>query len=567
MKTLRPIFLLVAMALPGLVHATQTTVVADPAVKEAAQWQEALTGLSASPTQREQALVALRALASGAVDHPVTREATYALAGYWMQREDRDGLRPSIRALSAAASLYPNDERVALLLPTLAQRHLKNRDPFGAHLAFTQMLRPVPINDDGFRSFDPRLLALAAHSAARAGDFSLSLDWALSTPGEELPRKDRERLELARLRSGERLNRFDVAIDAAAWLQANGGETFRTDDRALLASARTHEVTGLFEEAVADYNLFANLFPDITEHEDVLLACARLLLRMGQPARARIYLEWLSQGERLTHMAELELLEIDGNPATLNELGRYIEVLRNAPDTTAMQQVAERMIQRYIAAGHPLELFTALASVAHESTEGEELADMVPMVAHGAAKRSLESVIRLLAARKNELAVAAVSVEAESLAILIPLDVRPVVAAARRSYGLAPLQIGPLDAAIAQAREAMTRQDWAGAITVLRNEFENDSKASQESLIEGQQLIAEALWRDNQVDEALLTLDEAMQTIETATLLRPLQVLHGDVLFSSGAADQACAAYQQANNTATSEWVTSQLERCGEGKS
>lgn len=547
--------ILLSLLAAGLPAASQDGPAASAVVE---RWASILDSPDASPEDRESALVALRSLAAGLRDQPDTREASFALAGHWA--DPGAGSRTeAIRTMTAATSLYPDDPRTPAMLERLIEVQLASGDDYGAHLAYRQRIGSDPA------AVPPAILASGAACAARAGDHGAALHWALATDPASLDREGRIAMHMARLIAGEALGRFDQALESADWLASEEKVVLRVTPRALEAAGHTYEATGLLDKAIEQYTALVNIFADAELWPERVLDLGRLLARTGRPDRARRYLQWLveqSPESSQAMLARLEMMELGDEPARVSDASAYLDVIRNAPDMASSRAACDRFVLRFLGAGHVLELVTALRNVVVDPSADPDA--LYPLVAKDAVLRSLDPMLALLVAREDSLALAAASVEITAMHVPVPPHHRDAVARAREKFGLSPLPEGPVEAGLIEARAAMAKQDWSGAVDALNLALVSDRSPLPSTEVRARALIGEALWRDGQADEALRSIDAALERFPEPALARPLIVLRADIRFSRGDWSGSCEDYRRAAETEASRWVSLQLERCSD---
>ena len=347
---------------------------------------------------------------------------------------------------------------------------LAHGDPYGAHVAFRQLLSRKDARPE------PALVAEAAANAAVARDFASALSWSGDLDAATLTDEQQRRwLHLARLKAGQALGRHDLALAAVNALTRCCPDTVRLDGQALLASARAHEALGMLERAASDYEVFANVHAANAEQAEALLALSRLGVRMGQTARARRTLSWLieqhPQSASAQH-ARLDLLELDDRAgarvpapvpgAALSTAEGYLATMRSAGDMAQGKLSCERFAARFIGADRPAELATALARLAGEG--GSEIASIT---AKKCLADHLHTLLNLLAVAGDRVQVAALAAQAEALGLDVPATSRSRVDEARRQLGLEPHR-GLLGQAVDRSREAARAGDWNGVVRLLR---------------------------------------------------------------------------------------------------
>lgn len=518
-------------------------------------WREKLADPAGDPSERRRARVALEALAGGSLDDPVTREANFALAQVAAARPDELDSTAALRPIAAATALYPGDPRTRSLSLLLARTHLRLGDPMGAYLAFDKLFELVPDIDD------PVVLAQASFAAATVEDFDAALEWSSRVDPAALPADAVESWLLARLRAGEGLRRYDIGVAAARRLSDEFPESLKYDRGGLLAAARVFEATGLAAEAIEAYRTYVDLYPAAPDHTAVHLHVAELLVRTGRTDEANAYLVWLTEEKRDTTEAvlgRLLQLEIEEPEATLAQIDTYVSLIRGAETVAAGRAAASRFADRFVAAGHVVEMMSALAVLTRD--DGRRDGALSRMIAMETARGALESALYLTHARNDDPGLAAISLLAEEMGLEIPAARRAEVDAVRLRMGLPTLDAGPLEAAIARAGEAIDAGDWETAVELLAGELAEAGDVAERVRRRAVELLAVALWRAGRADEALLTLRDARES--GGDSYRPFVVLEADILYAGGEPDRACPLYEQAASIAPSQWVEGQRARC-----
>ncbi len=523
-------------------------------------WTEALASASTSSVDRQAALVALGAIAAGPIDDPETREASFALADHWLEQGTAAIGPEGIRALDAATTFFADDPRTGPTLRGLALAQLSNGDAYGAHSSFRRFI------ETGGAEGDPLLLAQAADNAADVGDATLAFEWSQQIDPEELPRSDRVRLHLARLKAATALNRSEEALESARILSKDHHDALAVDALALFAAAKTYESVGLLDEAMSHLDTFVNVHPLDPERPDAMLRLGRMASRTGQVDRAQRTLSWLVERHPASspaHHATLDLLEIDGEPAHPQKIDGYVDAMRRAGSHHDALAICERFADRFIAAGLPIEIAESLVVVARED---EGLSQLAAEVCLG---RALEPIFALLASRDDHMSIVTTAAGAESVGAKIPNSQVATVKASRRLLGLPVTTPGMLEETIDAARTRLGRGQTGGLLEELDTALLLTPTPEPESRAEVKRLGAEVLWRERRASEAVTRIKKALKTGFEEKATRRLRVLLADILYTEGELTDACIEYRRALETQTSPWVESQVTRCSEleGKS
>ncbi len=534
------------------------TAVAQEATVES--WAEALGSAATSSADRQAALVALGAIAGGPTDQPETRDASFALADYWLEQGPAAVGPEGIRALDAATTFFGDDPRTGPILRGLALAQLHNGDAYGAHGSFRRFI------ETGGAADDQLFLAQAADNAANVGDAALAFEWSQQVDPKELPLEDRTRLRLARLKAATALNRSEEALESARILSKDHRDALAVDALALFAAAKTYESVGLLDEAMSHLDTFVNVHPLDPERPYAMLRLGRMASRTGQIDRARRTLTWLVERHPASspaHDATLDLLEIDGNPADPVKINGYIDAMRKAGSHHDALAVCQRFADRFIAAGLPMEIAESLVVVVREDEGLSQLAAEVCL------ERALEPVIALLASRDDHMAIVATAAGAESVGAKIPDSQLATVKASRRSLGLPETAPGMLEETIEAARKRLGRGKTKGLLEELDMALLLTPAPEPDSRGEVERLAAEVLWRDRRGPEAVSRIRKALKSEFKKQTARRLRVLLADILYTEGELDDACIEYRRALETLASPWVESQVTRCSqrEGRS
>ena len=522
-------------------------------------WAEVLLMNSPDAPESEVhgALAALKAQAAGLLEDPATREAAFILANYWSVQAADEPSEEAIRAISAAATLYPDDPRSRPLLEQLVTMQVETGDCFGAHIMFARLV------ESDLAERRPDLAVQAAYCAADSRDFAAALEWSRRIDLEQVDAPLHIRLDLARLKSEEALGRLDVALKSAKRLEENDLDALHGDRLALLAAARARENATLLEPAVKNYATYVNLYPKSADRPTVLLKLAALLGRMGRLVEAQRYIDFLISeypDSMEADQGRLSAIEFDGGSARASQLDTYLAVIRDAGDVPSTRVACQRLVDRFLSAGLPLELMMGLSRLIREESDNDG-SPVVRMVAEDATKEALELILTLLVSREDVVSIGAVSIQAMELGIPIPASRREDVRAARRTLGLPPLD-DRLAPGIEAARELMQTGSWQEAADHLALELETHAEAEPRQAATARRLQATALWRADRSEEALQIVDDALQAELDRSIRRSFHVLRADILFGAGEEARACTSYREAAALGASAWVTAQTERC-----
>lgn len=516
-------------------------------------WIERFQASAASAEEVRLARTQLAKLASGVREDPATRDACFALAESWLHQRGAGPSTGALKEITTAISLFPTDPRTPDLLVELARLQIEAGDPYGAHLAYSQLLQ------DPERA-SPALLTRAAETAARAGDMAKALEWSMRVDPAELSTMNAFRLHVARLKAAEALARMDIALEAASALAESDLESLRLDPQALLAVARVHDAAEQTELALTEYERFVNIHTTSELRPQAFLSFGQLLARTGRNEHAKRVYEWAIADHPASEgadFARLELLEVDGGSASVSGIEAYLEAARLASHSSSIGMVLDRFLERYVAAGLPLEAYTALAGLARDSMNHPDAAATAGRKLAGA----LEPVLQLLASRDDHLSVAAVDALTQDLGLPIPVGQRQAVQTARQHLGLPRLRFGELAAAIPAAQTEMKSARWEAALVVLDAALAQDREPWAPDVADARRLMAECHWRLQNDRDALIQIDRALQSAFDLPTIRTLRVLRADILFGNDN-PAACAEYREAEALGRTPWVQGQLRRC-----
>jgi tetratricopeptide (TPR) repeat protein len=457
--------------------------------------------------------------------------------------------------MAAATALYPDDPRAPAVLRELAAAQLAAGDPFGAHLAYRSLLRSGPAAEPS------ALVARAAANAAAVRDMGSALAWASSLlESTELSEDERVLVHLAVLKAGSALGRHETALASARALASLRPAALRLDPQAILAAARTRQALGLLDEAITDYEIFANIHSAAVEHAEALLALARLQARGGTRARAGRTLSWLVEMHPQSPAAlsaRIDLLELESPAVHPAQIDVYLALMREASDMAAARTLCDRLVGRFVPAGYSFELARGLAGLAERGG-----ADLAPVLAKKCLADHLEAMIVLLTLHDDQVRTAATAIQAEALGLVIPRAMRDRVERARLGLGLEPGPPSALEVALRQAAAQLAAGDFAAAAGTAEAIPLRASEADPELAARALGVLAEAAWRAGEDPAALARLDEALALRIGEPVLRTLHVLRADVTFAGGDRAAACESYHRAHELGTSPWVERQLAVC-----
>jgi TolA-binding protein len=506
---------------------------------------------AASPEDRAAALDALREAARGQPRDALTREAIFALA---LLLEDEEQQRPeeALNQMKAAVAYYPEDPRSGEAARRLATRQLEADRHVEAHFSLVRLLQRTDLPED------PALLARAAANAVAVGDMSSALDWASRVDVDALPFELHETLWLSRLMSAASLGRHSEATEAVGMLDALGASTLRRNADALLAAARVDAAVGRLEDAAARFEAFINIHPRHSKRPEALLEHGRLLARLQHPAAAIRTFEWMLEEYPRSAPADearLSRVEVDPGLTPAERAEAYRTVASHLLGAAHVSEACQRIVETLLAAGMPLEAISTLGWMAKHA-EGPPAFAARTQLAVG-----LEPAMALLADRGDNLGLAAVAAEADSVGIALPSRLDALARAARRRLGLTVVAPEPVGTARTHARAGR----WDQVATVLDGDSADRGPGHGASGAESERLRAEADWREGRDREALQRIDAALTNAAAEDDARALHVLRADIRFSTGEQAAACADYLAASRVAATPWVERQLAICASG--
>lgn len=513
---------------------------------------EILEKPSSRAEERDRALRLLRTLAAGEQGAPDTREASFALAERLTRTQGRDS-QEALRAMGSAAMLYPEDPRAIPFLEKLADAACAADDPLSAHLAFSKLMERFGPDAD------PALVARAAGNAVKAGDTAVAFTWASRIDPDKLKGSVRESALLARLKSAQPLGHGEFARAAQRALDREFPESLRSDPDALLAAARLDEAANALASAAARYEAFANIHAKHPDRPTAILGLARLQARLGRPTAAERAFGWLASeypDSSAASLGTVERSELAGAP-TGGSASHYLEAASRAKDGASARAVYDRLFQRFLGNGLPLE---AVAILSRASLDGGSIA---ALAARESLANGIAPALSLLESRGDDVLLLATAGAVTVADVKIPPEHSAAIAAARGRLGLAADEGGLFSQALDVAAAAGRQGNWPEVRKILGEAAAVTPSVSSEDGASAALLEAEAEWREGREAEALKRIDETRPLATTPRTRRRLAVLEADILFARGSEQDACALYVVAGSVARTPWVDAQLERCG----
>jgi TolA-binding protein len=514
--------------------------------------REVLSSPASTSDERAAAVARLRTLAAGEPAATGTREAIFTLAEV-LDDGGTDPPRNAMDAMVTAAALYPEDPRTPSMLWRLGPSQVRAGDTYSAHVTFTRLLQP------GTGEVEPSIAVLAASNAIGVGDTAAAFSWLERVDPGGLEPTQQVEFHLARLKAAQALDRNGQALSAASELETLDPERMRQDAAALLAAARAEEAGGRLESAASRYETFVNVHASSPHRPAAMLALGRSLAKLGRKPAARRSLEWLiaeHPDAPEASLARLDLIEVDPPESIDQRIDAYAGAAGMTQDAPTALEACRRMTETLLDSGHVLEAASTLGRLSRESPHLRALA------ARQVFKEALPHLLSRLAGDRDEVAIAAIAVEAEATGLTIPGEHAGLVERARASLGLTSSELPSLvEDELDRLRATVLSGDWAAVLAKL----EPLARPAPEAVRSNPRvalLWAEALWRNEREEEAVAVLRAALDGNGAIRHRRRLEVLRSDILFASGDRETACAGYRKANAIASTSWVDEQLDRC-----
>jgi hypothetical protein len=325
----------------------------------------------------------------------------------------------------------------------------------------------------------------------------------------------------------------------------------REDASALLAAARTEAATGRLEAAVRHYDAYVNIHTRRPERPRALLELGQVLARLERRAAALQVFEWIQReyaGSAQAYAARLGQLRLDSGLPANERAEAYRRAAEQLADPTEAAMACREILETLLAAGEPLRAVSTLGWMAKNGAGASAAAARQQLLI------GIEPALTLLADRGDDVGLAAVLSEAESVGVILSPGLLGVARAASRRLGL----VQPGDEMLAAARDLARAGRWEEVAAALEGAVSAEPGFRAARL----GLLAEAAWRLGRNEEALSRLNDALAHAAAGRESRELLVLRADVLLSTGQRAAACADYTSARVIAPSPWVDRRALQC-----